>query len=542
MLPSDQAARLGACIGLVPALLLCAAACEKRREERPDARCATWQEDIAPLVAEQCTGCHSGESPAGGYDLTSYLGALGGGSDGTPNTLAGDDDSRILTILSDDSDEIHRAFSEVREPLEEWVDTCGAGYFRSRIHPPGIMNPRDDDFHGELLADTNYDFESCGNCHGSDFSGGESGASCLTCHPQGPADCTTCHGTGPVSAAHPAHLAPEDALPVECETCHVVPTDWRDPGHVLRADGERDPPPAEVRFTALAARGTPDVAPSFDPASGRCSDVYCHGDPLADAGGSDPEPEWREGSGPGTCGACHGIPPPDHGDQSGERCGRCHESAADGPAEIRLPALHVNGILEVEQDANRCNACHGNGENSAPPVDLDGASSPALVTVGAHQAHLTGDRRLSPPVPCSACHLVPEEIGSPGHVDTPRPAEVFPGEISAVSLAFAGNAEPEWNRETERCDNTYCHGGGPTLSQDPSENIIRDPLWTAGRSQVYCGSCHGIPPEDGVHDPEWPLTECSRCHGTAVDPFGNIILSGEPGALTSRHINGQVDP
>ena len=37
----------------------------------------SWQEEIAPLLASNCTPCHSGASPAAGYRTTSYLEALG---------------------------------------------------------------------------------------------------------------------------------------------------------------------------------------------------------------------------------------------------------------------------------------------------------------------------------------------------------------------------------------------------------------------------------------------------------------------------------
>jgi hypothetical protein len=38
-----------------------------------------------------------------------------------------------------------------------------------------------------------------------------------------------------------------------------------------------------------------------------------------------------------------------------------------------------------------------------------------------------------------------------------------------------------------------------------------------------------------------PLTSCSGCHPATVDPFGNILRAGAPGAEHSEHIDGNVD-
>jgi hypothetical protein len=85
---------------------------------------------------------------------------------------------------------------------------------------------------------------------------------------------------------HLAHLGEGPAARSwECAECHEVPARWDDEGHIRRG-GAADPAPAEVRFPGAGeAARTPDFAarrapPSYDPASGGCSDIYCHGDAL----------------------------------------------------------------------------------------------------------------------------------------------------------------------------------------------------------------------------------------------------------------------
>ena len=54
----------------------------------------------------------------------------------------------------------------------------------------------DSDFHGAYIQSKNYDMRSCRLCHGKDYSGGPARSSCLDCHtrPGGPEVCNTCHG------------------------------------------------------------------------------------------------------------------------------------------------------------------------------------------------------------------------------------------------------------------------------------------------------------------------------------------------------------
>jgi predicted CxxxxCH...CXXCH cytochrome family protein len=328
------------------------------------------------------------------------------------------------------------------------------------VHPPGILDPSSPDFHGTKLASENWSFSICQSCHGDDFSGGASGVSCLGCHRQGPTACSTCHGlTGPKTNAHAAHA-------LDCSECHVKPASWDAPGHIV------DVPlgmPAPVVFGARAQL-TIDPAdragpPSFDGAT--CSNVYCHGAALHQAGGTATAPRWDDPTPPGTCDRCHASPPPSH---QRSDCATCHPPSAP----------HIDGIVQVGRTSG-CDGCHGTAASPAPPVDLAGNTFTTAMGVGAHQAHLQGSE-LFAPVACSACHVVPATVTAPGHL-APSPA--------TVTIA--------WNRTAQTCD-TWCHGG-------------TSPVWTTSGG-AYCGSCHGIPPAS--HSPTLTIDTCTSCH-----PFGS---------------------
>jgi predicted CxxxxCH...CXXCH cytochrome family protein len=261
-----------------------------------------------------------------------------------------------------------------------WASGCGtirpeAEATQSGVHPAGILDPNNpQEFHGALLAATGWNFNACTVCHGGDFAGGQSGVSCLTCHPGGPV----------------------------------------------------------------------------------------------------------------------------------------------------------------------CASCHGGAAGAAPPTDLSGNTAISAIGVGTHQSHLQAPHRLRGPILCQDCHIVPATVGSPGHLDNTGPAPVFPADPNFMSLGQAAGAIPQWNRTSGRCTNVYCHGGGATLAQDESANLLRDPLWTQP-GQAACGTCHGVPPSDFYHVPTLRLFDCVTCHPATMDATGALIVTGPPGAETSAHINGVVD-
>jgi len=338
--------------------------------------------------------------------------------------------------------------------------------------------------------------------------------------------CTQCHGSADnpappsdtlgnvqVSAigvgAHAAHLSGGDgsARPLACAECHVVPEKSEDLGH---ADGL----PAEVTLTGVATAG--ERAPAWQHASATCADSWCHG-PGASPGAK--SPRWTE-PGPATCASCHGFPPAAPHPQMAD-CSRCHgEVVAADDRAMRDPLRHVDGIVDVVLDQT-CTSCHGSN-NPAPPQDTRGNVRSSLPGVGAHQAHVLGTPR-SRAVPCQECHQVPSELLTPGHIDTPLPAEVA---FSGAAAAFG--ATP--NYAAGNCSSTACHGA-VFPDGNASGGSLTVPNWTTvDGSQAACGTCHGLPP--GRPHPYY-ADDCGRCHENAA-PDGKSFLHPE------RHVDGIV--
>jgi predicted CxxxxCH...CXXCH cytochrome family protein len=383
------------------------------------------------------------------------------------------------------------------------------------VHLPGILDPTDSNFHGQLVQELGWQLSVCAGCHGDDFAGGKSGASCLSCHKDGPTACTTCHGQPPATGAHQAHVTGGAlARTFDCTECHVKPALYTDVGHLFRDDGSVIGEPT-LTFGALAATSFAPVAaggPHWEDASGTCFNVYCHGGQFIDHKATHRAPSWQGGSGEAVCGTCHGLPPSDH---VRTRCAECHPKVVDDTGALVDKTRHVDGKISLGDESGTCTACHG----QPPPT-------------GAHVAHLTAEHGLRGPLACGDCHRVPAQVSSPGHFDSLGP-NVLPAGI--VSMAFAGSAQPSW--DGLRCSDVYCHGGGGAFADDRSPTLHRQPLWTGGVDEIYCGACHGIPPVDDAHAGVSGFTSCNRCHPTTINPTGElIVVDGQ-----STHINGVVD-
>jgi predicted CxxxxCH...CXXCH cytochrome family protein len=167
-----------------------------------------------------------------------------------------------------------------------------------------------------------------------------------------------------------------------------------------------------------------------------------------------------------------------------------------------------------------CNLCHGGADGPAPPQGLAGEVATNTLAVGAHEAHLMGGL-IRGAIECAECHLVPDDVGAVGHMDTALPAELTFG-----ALASAGAMAPSWDRATATCGNTWCHGGGLTGGS------LTGPIWTTvDGTQASCGTCHGSPPPA----PHAQLAQCSLCHPRTVGADGALDLAG------GHHIDGVVD-
>jgi predicted CxxxxCH...CXXCH cytochrome family protein len=334
--------------------------------------------------------------------------------------------------------------------------------------------------------------EQCNTCHGSTESAAPP-------HDLRGATSTSELGVG----AHQSHLQAALTAQVGCADCHQVPATEGAKGH---AD---DAYPAEVAFSDLASLG--GLNPAWDRGAGTCSNVYCHGASLR--GGAAQAPLWTRVDGSQkTCGSCHGFPPPPSHPQMHD-CSRCHPTV-NGHGSVD-PALHIDGELELSYDFLSCSSCHGTNESPAPPPDVNGATSTAVVTVGAHQAHLDAPR-TGAYITCDQCHQVPATVAAPGHLD--GVTELHFGPLATGNGALA----PAWDGAST-CSSVYCHGATLDGGTDPR------PGWTTGFAPGgVCTSCHGYPPPP----PHLQNVECGNCHQ---------VFNAQGTFLPGKHVNGAVD-
>ena len=288
------------------------------------------------------------------------------------------------------------------------------------------------------------------------------------------------------------------------------------------AVGHLDSPlPADLTFGPLATAA--GAAPSFDGTA--CSNAYCHGATLP-PGGTNTAPIWTQVDGSqDACGTCHGLPPAaPHPTVTGlppVACAPCHGAVIAASGAWADPALHIDGIVEVSAAA--CDSCHGSGGQAAPPRDLAGNLVTTARGVGAHRSHLRTSTWRAP-IACADCHLVPATIDSPGHRDTPLPAELTFG-----PRARADGATPSFDGAT--CTGAYCHGA--TLRVGGTDTT---PTWTrVDGTQAACGTCHGLPPGGG-HPPVTGAipAACATCHDAVIAADGSF-------ANPALHVDGVVE-
>jgi predicted CxxxxCH...CXXCH cytochrome family protein len=345
--------------------------------------------------------------------------------------------------------------------------------------------------------------------------------------------CTACHG----DAARPAAIAPAPPQGAGGETATTTRAVGAHQRHVagatLRAPlacGECHPP---LPTSMGHANGTVDLAagplsrtggasPAWDAGAATCSSTYCHGATL-DAGGSDVAPVWTrvDGSQVG-CGSCHGAPPPretGHPLASSDltTCAACHPRTVLADGTIDLSGVHLNGSVEV--DNLTCSSCHGSVASAAPPRGSRGESATTTVAVGAHAAHVNAGP-LHQAFACGECHVNPAATSHSDGV----------AQVAFGGLARTDGASPSWDRASESCAASYCHGA--TLGGGSN----RQPIWTrADGTQAACGTCHGNPPPGFPHAFATTAASCARCHPATMNADGTLNVSG------GRHVNGVTD-
>ena len=368
--------------------------------------------------------------------------------------------------------------------------------------------------------------EACGSCHAlPPVAPHPQYAACEVCHsavvnaqgiraPQlhvdgvvqvNEASCSSCHGATDAGApprsldggtsvmqvgvgAHTAHLAGGAfSKPVECATCHTVPSMVTTASH-----------PNGGRAEVLSSVG-------YDSTAGSCT-TACHGVRSA---------VWTSPDAGLTCSSCHSAPPAAPHPQV-TTCALCHPAEASGQV---ARATHVNGRVDVMQPTT-CNGCHGSAVNDAPPRDLAGSQDTTRVGVGAHQSHLVG-RGLARVVSCDECHVVPATVDAGTHLD------------GVTQVRFQGVARSNLAAATylnASCTNA-CHDVSHLIGAPGSGGGQRTaPTWTVvDGTQRQCDSCHGAPPPL----PHPARNDCGACHVNAQADGGFVRLE--------LHVNGRVE-
>jgi CxxxxCH...CXXCH motif protein len=253
--------------------------------------------------------------------------------------------------------------------------------FSVTTHPEGWTNSQSSLFHGAAVIESNSNLANCTSCHGLDYAGGTTGASCTSsgCHSEsgGPEACNTCHGneinpappedlygnTGTTVVgvgAHQSHLMDTTwttAYQKDCILCHIEPTSLSSPGHI-----DDYPYQAEINFSSFASNSGISN-PLWNHDSETCNNVYCHGgfafDSLSSGNnswayttstidGNNPQMNWTSvGTGQTVCGSCHGLPPIGHIPAAEPTCVFCHPRVVDGNLNIIDKSLHINGRKEI---------------------------------------------------------------------------------------------------------------------------------------------------------------------------------------------------
>lgn len=220
--------------------------------------------------------------------------------------------------------------------------------------------------HASYLQEHNWNLSHCYKCHSNsssdnilDFGGSCSNEACHSSSELGPQACNNCHGRRSADPADPLGWAPPPDLedndevidpgigmhashlravsgktkPVNCKTCHVVPSSWNSRSHIE----DESPGRAEVIFSFPARKGS--IIPVYNPENNTCLSTYCHGGKTA---------VWTRAGDWTDCTSCHGIPPGGihynwHNIEN--QCHWCHSAVIDENRDIIAPQLHINGVI-----------------------------------------------------------------------------------------------------------------------------------------------------------------------------------------------------
>ena len=211
--------------------------------------------------------------------------------------------------------------------------------------------------------------------------------------------------------------------------------------------------------------------------------------------------------------------------QSSDSCVACHGASLEGSgAAASCDTCHTKGWR------TDCTFCHGGTDNTtgAPPRDIDDQTDAASSSFAAHTTHVSDSvRKLA--FDCTACHLMPEDVLSTGHLFV---GDTTPG---AAEMDFSAGLSPDasWDG-LGTCSEAYCHGNG----QGANGTV------TVGSDLSACTACHphqasgvsGWATMSGKHSRHLGIDatfDCGDCHKAVVEQW-------EPIKDVSLHVDGKV--
>jgi predicted CxxxxCH...CXXCH cytochrome family protein len=293
--------------------------------------------------------------------------------------------------------------------------------------------------------------------------------------------------------AHSAHLTTPDGLAIAfvCADCHGTVT-LNTPTHMAGS--------TSFAWSSLATTG--GLTPTYNSATGVCSNVYCHGAKMAggDTTGTNRSPIWNVTFLPATltpaaCGFCHGFPPTSASGHPvvtipagfpatvpiGTTCS-CHanvNTAGTSYANIFInKALHINGVTEIIA-GGACDACHGYPPAGAAFTGAQGSWANARPEnyLGGGGAHTVNSHVSSLAVPgdgfanCAKCHDSNDHLMSPIVFNPSQNIKVRVNPRYRLETAkqsrYTSNRLDGTLHLTGTCSNSSCHYGA-TPKWDPA--------------------------------------------------------------------------
>ncbi len=287
------------------------------------------------------------------------------------------------------------------------------------------------------------------------------------------------------------------------------------------------------------------------------------------------------------CDGCH-MAPPQFVTATGKphpqktQCNDCHASTVNADRTLVDGGTHMNNKVDVKLAAvlTSCDGCH-----LAPPAVISATGKPhpqqtqcndchsttvkADKTIVEGGTHMDGkvEVALAPsPTSCAGCHLAPPNVTSTGkiHPKSDVCGDCHSTTVDANKKLVSGGTHMDGKVEvvvaTAPSSCTGCHAAPPkttaagkphpqsdkcsdchAASIDADKHVVSGGTHMDGKVEVAigpgtCTLCHEAPPKKtagGLPHPQ-TVSDCSKCHATAIDANKTPILGG-------THYNGKVD-